>query len=153
MARDAVQILQEKAIMLKLVPLVFTLILFFYMIPIAQLDTLREKDPLVVFTSTILFVAGIAIMIDFYRQWSDAKAHNGARGGAITYLVIGITLLVFGGANFTEIYDVFDLAGQDTALNIILTILLGATSVTLYVHVHPEIRRRKTLAHTVRTST
>lgn len=138
--------------MMKLVPLVFTLILFFYLLPIAQLDTLREADPLVIFTSVILFIAGIVLLIDFGRNWNDAKSHNGAKSGSMPFLIMGIALFLFGIAELTGIYNIYTDAGNETTLNIILVILLGGASAVLYYGAHPEIVHRKTTAKAIRTA-
>lgn len=137
---------------MKLIPLVFTLVLFFILLPIAQFDTLRQADPLVIFTSIILFVAGIVLLIDFVRNLNDAKSHHGAISGSIPFLVMGIALFLYGFAELFGLYNIYIGAGQETALNIILVILLGGASAVLYYGAHPEIFHRKTIAKAIRTS-
>ena len=153
MSDSTTRIIQDKAIMMKLVPLVFTLVLFFILLPVAQLDTLRAVDPIVIFTSIILFIAGIVLLIEFARNWNDAKQHNGAKSGAITFLVTGIAIFLFGLVELFGQYNIYENAGKENALNIVLVILLGIASIMLYAGAHPEIRHRKTLAKAIRTST
>ena len=136
--------------MMKLVPLVFTTILFFILFPVEQVDVLRDTDPLAIFTAVILFVAGIVLLIDFARNWADAKNHNGAKSGAIVFLIMGIALMLYGGAELFGFYNIYTDAGNETALNIILVILLGGASIMLYAGAHPEIVHRKTLAKSIR---
>lgn len=148
---DPVKILQTKSIFYKLVLLVFNLFLFFILLPISELDTLRSIDPLVIFTSIILFLTGGALLFEFWRNWNDAKNHNGAKSGSIPFLVMGVALLLFGGAELFGFYNIYTDAGDETALNIILVILLGGASIVIYYGTHPEIFHNKTIAKAIRT--
>lgn len=145
-----IEILQKKSILYKLVLLVLNLILFFYLLPIAELNTLRMINPLVLLTSTIIFLTGIALLIEFFRNWSDAKEHNGARSGSAPFLIMGIALFLFGIAYFFGGYNIYAGAGQENALNVVLVILLGGASVVLYYGAHPEIFHGKTIARAIR---
>lgn len=135
---------------MKAVPLVFVVIFFLELIPLKELEFFRNLDVAVLWSSTLLIIVGFVFLIDFFRNYKDAKSHNGAIGASIIFLIMALATWGYALADITGFNNPFDNAGQENTLNIILVILLGASMVLLYLGVHPEIRHRHTLSKGIR---
>lgn len=145
-----ITLLQDKAILLKLLPFAFSLLFVIQLIPLAIFNGVREFNPITLWSSTFLFIVGAVFLIDFLRNYIDAKSHGGAKGASIIFLIMAIATWGYGIANISGFHNPFDLAGQDTAFNIFLIILLVASTIVLYLGLHPELRHKHTLSKGIR---
>ncbi len=144
-------ILLDKSILFRAVPLVFTVLFFVQIAPIPQLQFIHNAEPIVLWSSTLLFIVGLVFIVEFFRNLPDTGNHNGAKTGAYMFLVMGLIAFGFGFADIAGIYDPF--SNNNDTLNLLLSLLLGLSSIILYISLHPSIfHRKRTLAQLVRSS-
>lgn len=148
---DQLSLLAKKDILYRLIPLVFTTLFFLMIAPIQQLQFIRNADPVLTFSGTLLLIVGLIFIIEFFRNLPDAKSHAGAKSGALLFLVMGIITMIFGVLAISELYDPFTNAGVENAENLLLTALLGLSSLILFVAIVPLLHGKKSLAHAIRT--
>ena len=149
---DAVKLLQKKFILMKSVLLVFSVLFFLMIAPIPQLEVIRNIDPVLLWSGSLLLFVGLVLLIEFFRNLPDAGNHTGAKTGAYMFLVLGVIALLYGILTFTGTYNAFEFAGTTDIPNFGLTILLGIVSAILYASIHPEIFHHKTLAKHIKAT-
>jgi hypothetical protein len=149
---DQISVLAKKDVLYRSVPLVFTAIFFLMIAPIPQLQFIRNVDPVVIFSGTLLFVDGLILIVEMFRNLPDARNHLGAKTGAYLFGIMGIIVFAFGFVSITGLYDPF-IDTDATTTNLTLTAILGITSIVMYSSVHPMIfHGKRNLASLVRSS-
>lgn len=119
--------------------------------PIPQLQVFQALSPLLIFTGTILFIDGIVLIFEFFRNLPDAGNHLGAKSGAYMFLTMGIIVLAFGVGSLTGFYDPFAHATGNIEITLLLAVILGLTAIVQYTSVHPFLfSKKKNLSHMIR---
>lgn len=145
-------ILKKQGIFYRAVPLIITTIFFFMIAPIEQLSFFQALNPLLIFVGTILFIDGIVLFFEMFRNLPDASNHAGAKTGAYLFGIMGIILLVIGTGSITGFYDPFASMGSD-AITLLLSAVLGITIIIQYISIHPILfQGKRNLSHAIRTA-
>ena len=98
--------------------------------------------------STILFIDGILLIIEGFRNLPDAGSRI-AKTGAMFFFIVGVGVLIFGISVFTE-YNPFE---NKTSIEIvtILSIILGITVLVQFTAIFPFIFQKRNLAHLLKS--
>ena len=143
-------VLQKKDFLYRSIPLVITALFFFMIAPIPQLAFMRNVEPVMLFAGTILFVDGIILIVEMFRNLPDAGNHMGAKTGAYLFGIMGAIVLIFAVAIITDQYNPFDNMGEN-AIILTLTAILGITAIVQYASIHPMLfHGKKNLAKVIR---
>ena len=147
---NQISVIASKDLLYRSVPLVFTLLFFMQIAPFKELYFMRNVEPVLLWSGTLLLIDGFVMLVEFFRNLPDTGNHLGAKSGAYIFLVMGLIAFVFGIASLTGLYD--PLADMSPSVaNTTLTILLGLSTIILYASVHPSIfHQKRNLAHLLR---
>ena len=114
-------------------------------IPIDDLGFIQNANLGILLVSTILFIDGILLIVEGFRNLPDAGSKV-AKTGAMFFFAIGAGILLFGITVFTGNYDPFD-NKSDIEIITVLSVLLGITVFIQFVAIFPLFFHKKNLAH------
>lgn len=126
-------------------PFVLTSIILLMIIPIDDLGFIQNANLGILLVSTILFIDGILLIVEGFRNLPDAGSKV-AKTGAMFFFAIGAGILLFGITVFTGNYDPFD-NKSDIEIITVLSVLLGITVFIQFVAIFPLFFHKKNLAH------
>ena len=126
-------------------PFVLTSIILLMILPIDELGFIQNANLGILLVSTILFIDGILLIVEGFRNLPDAGSKV-AKTGAMFFFAIGAGILLFGITVFTGNYDPFD-NKSDIEIITILSVLLGITVFIQFVAIFPLFFHKKNLAH------
>jgi len=144
-------VLKKQGIFYRAVPMIITVVFFFMVAPFEQLSLFQALNPLLVLTGLVLFIDGIVLFFEMFRNLPDANNHAGAKTGAYLFGIMGIILLALGIGSLTGYYDAFDDL-NNYEITLLLTVVLGITIIIQYVSIHPILfMGKRNASHAIRT--
>ncbi len=135
----------RKELAYRATPFVFTSIFLLMILPFKELGIIQNMSVGILFASVILFIDGILLVIEGFRNMPDAGS-SVAKTGAIFFFVIGAGLLLFGGAIFSGNYDPF-VNQSNIEIAVVLSVLLGLTILIQLLAIFPLFFHKRNLAH------
>ena len=152
---NQLNIIKKKDIFYRAVPLILTtifLLLSLGNLGIDELSMLSALNPLLVLVGTILFIDGIVLIFEFFRNLPDAGNHLGAKSGAYMFLGMGIIVIAFGIGSITGFYDPFTGSQNNYEITLLLVAVLGLTAIVQYISVHPFLfTNKRSASHMIRS--
>jgi CDP-diglyceride synthetase len=129
-------------------PFILTSILLIMILPFKELSSIQNMNVGLIVVSTILFIDGILLIIEGFRNLPDAGSRI-AKTGAMFFFIVGVGVLIFGISVFTE-YNPFE---NKTSIEIvtILSIILGITVLVQFTAIFPFIFQKRNLAHLLKS--
>ena len=134
--------------MYRATPFILTSILLIMILPFKELSSIQNMNVGQIVVSTILFIDGILLIIEGFRNLPDAGSRI-AKTGAMFFFIVGVGVLIFGISVFTE-YNPFE---NKTSIEIvtILSIILGITVLVQFTAIFPFIFQKRNLAHLLKS--
>lgn len=134
--------------MYRATPFILTSILLIMILPFKELSSIQNMNVGLIVVSTILFIDGILLIIEGFRNLPDAGSRI-AKTGAMFFFIVGVGVLIFGISVFTE-YNPFE---NKTSIEIvtILSIILGITVLVQFTAIFPFIFQKRNLAHLLKS--
>ena len=144
-------VLKKQGIFYRAVPMIITTVFFFLVVPLEQFSGFQALSPLLVLTGLILFIDGIVLFFEMFRNLPDAGNHAGAKTGAYLFGIMGIILLALGIGSLTGYFDPFDNLGN-YEVTLLLTVVLGITMIIQYISIHPILfMGKRNASHAIKT--
>ena len=138
----------HKELVYRATPFILTSILLIMILPIKELSSIQNMNVGLIVVSAILFIDGILLIIEGFRNLPDAGSKV-AKTGAIFFFIVGAGVLLFGGSIFTE-YNPFE---NKTSIEIvtILSVILGITVLVQFTAIFPLFFHKRNLGHLVKS--
>lgn len=138
----------HKELVYRATPFILTSILLIMILPFKELSSIQNMNVGLIVVSTILFIDGILLIIEGFRNLPDAGSRI-AKTGAMFFFIVGVGVLIFGISVFTE-YNPFE---NKTSIEIvtILSIILGITVLVQFTAIFPFIFQKRNLAHLLKS--
>ena len=138
----------HKELVYRATPFILTSILLLMILPFKELSFIQNMNVGLIVISAILFIDGILLIIEGFRNLPDAGSKV-AKTGAMFFFIVGAGVLLFGGSIFTE-YNPFE---NKTSIEIvtILSVILGITVLVQFTAIFPLFFHKRNLGHLVKS--
>ena len=139
----------HKELVYRATPFILTSILLIMILPIKELSSIQNMNVGLIVVSAILFIDGILLIIEGFRNLPDAGSKV-AKTGAIFFFIVGAGVLLFGLTLITDTYNPFE---NKTSIEIvtILSVILGITVLVQFTAIFPLFFHKRNLGHLVKS--